>query len=134
MRIYLAGPYFSGPDIDTHAHELRGSGYEVVSRWHRAGEWDIAAEQRPLAEWAHEAAARDLADLELADVLITWPSVNVGQSHHVELGIALGRKIPIIAVTGGTEIGMFYRHPNVTRVERTGDVARVLEGIMEVAG
>lgn len=113
--VYLAGPFVSGPMLEMYAHEIKGIGYAVTSRWFRAN----AHNGEDLIRYALE----DLADVAAAGVFIgfTAAAVNapVGKGgsggRHVELGYALANHKSILMV-GAEPENIFHHLPQINWV------------------
>lgn len=96
MRVYLASRFGRRLELLDHARELERVGITVTSRWIRGeheAEGDDLRDRRALAR---RYALEDLADLELADVVISFteePGVGgrARGGRHVEFGYAYAR-------------------------------------------
>ena len=64
--------------------------------WSSAASWLHWSEEPPAAE----AARRDVRDCRGADLLVWLSGTGMSPGRHVELGIALGGRIPVVVVDG----------------------------------
>lgn len=118
MKIYLAGSYKCRADVDLLAQELvdKVSNVEIVSRWHSQGEEEEEIKRRGKQHFIN----LDVEDIERADLLIflNCPPYAISGStgRWVEYGIAIGRRMPIIAY-GGLDYSLFLDDDLTFRVE-----------------
>lgn len=121
MKVYLAARYTRRAELAAYADRLREFGIDVTSRW-LDGDHQIADDV--MGTIAGDTAGRrfaeeDYADLLCADALIAFSepprSSNSRGGRHVELGIALGRGIPVAVV--GPHENVFHYLPQVARFD-----------------
>ena len=107
MNIYLASRYSRIDEMGGYAKDLESMGHRVTSRWirgeHRwsseAQEVEAATSQMPIE--GKRFAEDDIGDLYRSDLLIQFtdaPYTSSRGGKHVELGIALGLGIDVVAV------------------------------------
>jgi NTP pyrophosphatase (non-canonical NTP hydrolase) len=119
LRIYLAARYSRRLELCGYKKDLQAIGHEVISRWLLGGH-QMGGDGTPIGdqgeslvedENTHDKSAElrlkfandDLEDVSRSDLLIafTEPPESVHGKRggrHVELGIAIGKNIPIIVV------------------------------------
>ena len=100
-RIYIAATLPLLPFVKELADGLRAEGLEVVSSWHE-GEPTIEAEGVMSVDRQTEIAAQCFGDIDKADALVLLfgePTERHGS--FVELGYALGRGKPTVAISAG---------------------------------
>ncbi len=116
MNVYFAARFLRLPELLTYKAELEADGITVTSRWLLGGhEWVGAPEEDlpvgKLARYAQE----DLADLMAANVVVCFTepprSGPARGGRHVEMGYALAKGKPVIAV--GHRENVFYCLPQV---------------------
>lgn len=118
MRVYVAGSTKGVSRVQVVMAEVRRGGHEITFDWTGA-EGEIRDNQ---ADWANDLRrATELSGLErdavlTADALVlVAPPANVaGLGCWMEVGIALGRQIPVLLVDGPRE-SLFWYLPNVYR-------------------
>jgi hypothetical protein len=117
MLVYLAARYSRHLEMRAVRVDLEGLGFTVTSRWIN-GDHQISDEG--LSEDAKEAerirfATEDLSDLERASTVVAFTeqprSTTSRGGRHVELGIALGRKMRVVVV--GPRENVFCCLPDV---------------------
>lgn len=119
-RIYLASFYDDRFRLRTMREVLEKRGFEVTSRWIERDEPRGTGEHR---------ARKNLDDIKRADALVFFSEPLVhGQGQggrHVELGIALGTRMPIFLV--GEPENAFHELSEVTRVPDLEALIEALE-------
>ena len=107
MKVYLAAPFADRPKMEVIADALKPKGFEIVSRWVYGGETGLTRQQ---------IAVLDLADVEIADVVVsfTFPrgTLSTGGGRHVEFGYALARGKQLVLI--GERENVFHHFPNVS--------------------
>ena len=119
LRVYIAGAKSVAPRARTVSMLLRCQGYDVVSRWHHSMR---DARVDPCMESARVAIlGADLADLELAQVVVAITDSGKPRATLVEIGyaIALGTRVIWQIGVDGTGRNLFDSHECVTRVTST---------------
>jgi nucleoside 2-deoxyribosyltransferase len=116
-KVYLAAPFAKQDEIATYAEELRALGIVVTSRW--------LDEPESSSETDVQQAQRDLADIDNADVLISfteppafkdYPGIFISYTNprggrHVEFGYALAQGKEVWVV--GYRENIFHHLPQV---------------------
>lgn len=101
MRVYLAARYSRRDEMEEIAAQLAGRGAGVTSRWIRGEHEGLPAEL---------CAADDVADIAVADAVIAFTEPEGSPysrgGRHVEAGIALGLRKPLLVV--GPPENIFY--------------------------
>lgn len=113
MRVYLSARYDRLGELALYRDDLVSCGIVCTSRWLDGS----------TLEQTTEHALVDLEDVRAADVLVAWSEEPVEFSResfaarggrHVEFGVALERRIPIIVV--GPQENVFHWAPGVAHV------------------
>jgi hypothetical protein len=119
MKVFIAS--HSQENARALKHKLENAGYEVVSRWvtndHKFSS-GIGAYSDAERE---DLAVVDETDVRAADALVLIAEaegVTVPGGKHVETGIAIGLRKPVIVV--GRKENIFHWHPSIS-VVRTQD-------------
>ena len=119
MKIYLAAPYATRPQVKARATELTRIGYTVTSRWlnekHAVNDATVGAAPALTDQQAAGAAAGDLIDIKSADLLVVFTPRALGYprdcgnsgGRHVETGYALALGKPVLLV--GDPENIFHR-------------------------
>lgn len=125
MRVYIGGAFDHVPELRAYATELQVAGHEVTSHW--MYEPPIRHDDPEHVAWERRARCNDdVLDIERSDavVIITrWPSTTGG--YHTELGIAIGKRIPIITL--GPLPNVYYEWAGVAFAVDWPDVLERLE-------
>ncbi|MGJ5032325.1 hypothetical protein ACQR1I_36190 [Bradyrhizobium sp. HKCCYLS2038] len=107
MKVYLAARFSDRPQMESVADTLKAKGYDIVSRWVYGGETGLTRQQ---------IAVLDLADVEIADIVISYTQVHgtltKGGGRHVEFGYALARGKQLVLI--GDRENVFHHYPNVS--------------------
>ena len=130
MKIYLAARYSRREELCICAHELRGLGHEITSRW-LLGNHQLTDEQlstEGTVEQRQRFAMEDWADLMAAELCISFTepprSTNNRGGRHVEYGAALATGIACIVV--GPAENVFHCLPGITRFDTWAHVLVLL--------
>ena len=123
---YLAARYSRREELCRYRADVEDRGIKVPARWlngnHQIDDAGLSVEAA--REERERFAAEDFADVTGADLLIAFTeaprSSNSRGGRHVELGIALGRGMPVVLV--GPRENVFCCLPQVT-VYATWDAA-----------
>lgn len=118
LKVYIAGRYAEKRRLTQLAEQLREMGTQVTSTWLE----EPHAPDTKLKDLAKGLsatyAAKDLEDIERADVLIFFSedpdTATVRGGRHVEFGYALAIKRPILVV--GPLENIFHYLPQIQRV------------------
>jgi nucleoside 2-deoxyribosyltransferase len=117
---YFAARFSRRFELQGYRRDLRMIGHEVTARWIDSRDDDDG----------EMAAARDIADIELADGLISFAeaprSVATRGGRHVELGVALALGKRVIAV--GHRENVFFHLSEVEFFESWPDAIESLKG------
>lgn len=96
LRVYIAGCLERADEACDRAADLRAAGVEVVSHWHDTHP-DRAAEEALAARPRADIAAANYGDIRRADAVL-WLADARSRGALVEIGIAVGRGLPVFAV------------------------------------
>lgn len=125
MRLYLAAKYSRRDELNRYAEDLRGLGHVVNCRW--LSEHDLPVGAPP--EGGLRFALDDIEDIRAADLLIAFTEEpgkpGAGRNRggrHVELGIAIGRGMPVYVV--GWRENVFCYLPEVIFFETWPEALR----------
>ena len=134
MNIYLAARYSRREELCAYAETLRGLGFTVTSRWidgsHQSpDETENAAALALKRQWAGD----DLEDIDDASVLVAFteePRTGATRGgRHVELGYALGRRMPVVIV--GPVENVFCSIESIYRFDEFGEGVHALLSWLE---
>jgi hypothetical protein len=132
MKVYFASDFGRAPEVVDLARRCSAvPQIEVVSRWHASIVPEEASSATlmggpPDAAVALAAAARNLEDLDTADVLVVLTTGALARGgRHFETGYAYHAGTPI--VLAGPVEHAFHRLPNIKVVADPGEVQAVLE-------
>lgn len=149
MKIYLAARYSRRLELVGYKDQLQAQGHEVPARW-LLGQHQLDNEGRPIGEdgealveagsddagyYREKFAQDDYDDVLSSDLLIAFTeeprSGNSRGGRHVELGLALGRGIPVIIV--GPRENVFCWLPQVTRFGAFDELILAFIGLSALA-
>lgn len=121
MIVYIAAPYQTLVMMHYLRRTLISAGFDVNASWLNEDPENISLQP--------EYAVRDMQDISEADVVVVynppeWTNKGAG-GRHVELGIALALKKPVIVFGGVSNI--FHLAPGVELAVDTFDVLTRLE-------
>ncbi|OHB03527.1 MAG: hypothetical protein A3B14_03040 [Candidatus Zambryskibacteria bacterium RIFCSPLOWO2_01_FULL_45_21] len=126
-RVYIAAS-FEQKDTVKQAYELfTKHGYAITADWtlHK----DIVSLPTKLEqeELAKQYAIEDTDGVSTAEVFILLLGNRKSTGAHIELGIALGAKIPyIFVVSDRLNNQLFYRHPSVKHLQTIEEILEIL--------
>jgi nucleoside 2-deoxyribosyltransferase len=113
MRLYLAAAYGRKNEIRKYAQQATDEGLYVTSRWLEEPHDPNTKMSEVTDEFLESVAVQDFDDIDAADVLVFWAEDQDKQpprgGRHVEMGIAIGRNIPIIVI--GNPENVFHHLP-----------------------
>ena len=145
MKVYIATGFDNGHKAKELSELLKVAGVETTRAW-----WDIPLGMNADRSKRIEIAVGDAHGVKSADLLVAlmkgatndFDSIQLGT--HVEIGIALGRGVPVILVNPDSRNGrfcIFHSHPGVIARLATTDmyaiskhVFLVLKGMRSVNG
>lgn len=132
MRIYLAARYSRREELCGYGATLDEMGHTITSRWLNGNHQidrglSVEREQNERVRFACE----DRDDVYRAQLLIAFTEIsrssNSRGGRHVELGMALGSKMPVIVV--GPRENVFCCLPEVTVVTAFEDCLELIGAI-----
>jgi len=116
LRVYIAGCLERAAEACDRAADLRLAGVEVVSRWHDTRPDRAAEETLPVRSRADIAAA-NYGDIRRADAVL-WLADARSRGALVEVGIAVGRGLPVFAAGDPATVTLMALVPGVVWTER----------------
>lgn len=93
-RVYVAAPAPSVERARSVAGAIAGEGGIIVSTWHE-GEGPVSDDGLTV-DAARVIAARNLAQIHAADVMVVLTDDRHGRETFVEVGVAIAEEIPIV--------------------------------------
>lgn len=129
MKFYIASKLENHAEVNRVRDELVGLGHEQTYDWavHGPVYRDGLERVREIAV----AEAKGVADADF--VVVLWPG---GRGTHVELGMALAAKKPVVLITpidghheASEETCAFYHHPQVVRARRFEETLPFFRGL-----
>lgn len=124
LRCYVAGCLERAAEACDRAADLRAAGVEVVSRWHDTRP-DRAAEERLSTHLRAAIAASNAADIERADAVL-WLADARSRGALVEVGIAVGRRLAVLALGDMDAVTLMGLVPGVCWAEGMPEVLATL--------
>ena len=124
--IYVAGKWDEKAHVRTVQKTLTDAGHDVISVWTQSK--DTTSENG-----LRNQALIDYCSLQECDVLVMAlvneeKYTSSSPNRYVEMGIALGRQIPIYILGAAREDEMFHRLPWIKKVEHVNDLVLHLGG------
>ena len=118
MKFFVSGKVGCENDARSAMRLLRNSGHEITLDWTtienlKPYDTNVTASQ--------EAAIKETNGVKNADILVIIAHDN-GVGMYVELGIAIGARIPVRVITSGESLSVFFHHPLVKRVKSIEEV------------
>jgi nucleoside 2-deoxyribosyltransferase len=123
MRIYVASKFEEKDRTRKIIEVLRNMGHQITHDWTHEIPYEEGDPRGP--PYYRKCAEADVAGVQTADAIIVL-SHQHGKGMFVEMGIAIARGIPIVAV-GPHFNTIFYELPTVTKVQ-TIEAAYVIVG------
>lgn len=120
MRVYVAATFERKDEIRGLQRRFVELGHTISADW--TGHKTIAHEAKK-EELSKEYAVEDVDGVSATDLFILLIGERKSTGAHIELGIALGAKVPNVYVVGETnDPSLFYYHPKVKRVKTIEEV------------
>jgi len=128
MRVYTAGTVEDKERIQLIQKQFRDKGHVIDVDW-TTHKWVAEQPKEEQEQLFTEYAIEDVQGVREAEVFILILGNRKSVGAHIELGVALGAKVPHIYIVGQTDDpNLFYFHPNVKVVETIDTVLGELEG------
>jgi len=120
MKFFVSGKVGDSDITKSVMSTLRGAGHEITF------DWTNIEHLRPYDKnkvACRETAISEACGVENADVFVVVAH-DKGVGMYVELGIAIGKGIPIRVITNTESRTMFFHHPLVKKVKSINEVIR----------
>jgi hypothetical protein len=117
QRVYVAASFEQIDDVKALYKKLRAAGHVVTADWTIHKEIASMSSEKERQALKSQYVIEDTEGVTSASVyaLLLGPRKSTGA--HIEFGIALGAKVPLIVLIGRPdENQLFYCHPSITIV------------------
>lgn len=127
-KVYVAASFEQRTEVKAAYKLLRSAGHSVTADWTTHKEITSLPSQAEREELTTKYALEDVGGVESAEVFILLLGDRKSTGAHIELGIALGAKLPYIYIVGdsGSRNQLFYEHPRILKVS---NIKTVIEQI-----